>query len=122
MTEMRELVERGNIDLRAPEGQQRLMAGAGVRNQMYAQQIMALLTPAQRERVQDLNNGIPALRERLGIPEPGQQRGQQQAPRRPEFVPGEGSWRPGMPLGDSVPAAPPRGTFPRTTPPANPAN
>ena len=116
MNAMRDMVASGNIDFRTPEGRQQLQAQSAVRNQAFTQQITALLTPAQRDRLQELNAGAPALRERLGIAAPGQQgqgRGQQgQGGGRQGFVPGDGSWRPGQ--GGPAPApVQPRGTFPR---------
>ena len=94
---MRELIEEG-VNIRTPEGIERMRAINESISGKYSEQITALLTPAQRTRLNELTAEIPALRERLGIPEPGQPRqpqGQGQGPARIPFVPGEGSWQPG---------------------------
>ena len=116
------LIGGGNIDVRSPEGMARLRAEFEGLNERYTQQITALLTPQQRERVEGLTAAAPALRERLGIPAPGQQmeqRGQQQRgpqqQRPPDFIPGDGSWRPGQ---GAPPARGGQQRFPR---PAGPA-
>jgi len=105
--------------LRSPEAWERLRTASEARNKRFADQIQALLTPAQKAKADQLTAEIPALRERLGISAPGQQRGQQQrgGQQQPAFVPGEGSWRPGQGAGQGGNAPSPggqqRGNFPR---------
>ena len=56
------------------------------RNSKYADQIKAVLTDEQKKKAEDLTAGAETLREKLGLPAPGQrQQGQQgeQGQRRP---------------------------------------
>ena len=86
-------------------------------NARFAEQVRAILTPEQRAKVEKLTTETAALRERLGIPAPGQpqQRGQQpgQAPPGSGFVPGQGAWQPGQGTPTPVEGQPRRGSFPR---------
>ena len=84
------------------------------------EKITSLLTAEQRAKAEKLTAEAPALRERLGMPAPGerprreQQRGSGE--RDPGvYVPGEGSWRPGQGAPDRAPQPQlqRRGGFPR---------
>jgi len=88
------------------------------RNDRYAEQIRAILTPQQRARAERLTDAIPELRERLGMRNTGQtdehlrlrrasveetvrrhfEQQQEQGGAADIFVPGPDSWRPGMPI------------------------
>jgi len=85
----------------------------------FARQVRGLLTAEQRAKAERLTAEAPALRERLGMPTPGQPRGQQ-GQQRPTpgggFVPGQGAWQPGQGAPDRVAPEAPRGRggFPRS--------
>jgi len=84
----------------------------------FAQQVRSLLTAEQRAKAERLTTEAPALRERLGMPAPGQPRGQQ-GQQRPTpgggFIPGQGAWQPGQIAPERVaPETPRRGGFPRS--------
>ena len=83
--------------------------------------VRVVLKSEQITRLEKLTAEIPALREQLKMPDPAQRPSASQAQVRPQpsiqqpsgYVPGSGSWQPGMPL----PTAPPpveRGRFPRS--------
>jgi len=112
----------GIADPRSPEGRAEMQKRIEAANTKFAEQVRGILTPEQRAKAEKLTAEAPALREKLGLPAPGQppQRGQQQRPGQGPpgggFVPGPGDWRPGQ-GGPGAPAAPAggqrRGGFPR---------
>ena len=106
------------IDFRnmTPEEREKFRADTDVRNKKYTGQIIALLTPEQKAKGEKLTAETPALREKLGIPapgQPGQGRGGQGQGRREQQGPGDQSWRPGQTPPPGQGAPPPRGNFPR---------
>ena len=98
------------------EDREKIRTEAEARNKQFSEKITALLTPEQRAKAQKLTEEAPAVREKLGIPapgQPGQRVGQQRGGQQQGFVPGEGSWRPGQ--GGNAPnrgEEPRRGNFP----------
>ena len=88
-----------DYDLRSPEGRQKFQEDMAASNAKFAEQVKGILTPEQKAKAEKLTTGIPALRGRFGIPEPGQQGRQpgrqQEGQAPPAFAPGDGSWRPG---------------------------
>ena len=106
----------------SPEEREKFQADRESISKKYNDQITALLNPEQKEKADNLTKEAPALREKLGLPEPGPgpQRGQrgQGGPVGPAggYTPGEGSWRPGQTPPTSAPPAGEqrrRGGFPR---------
>ena len=115
MTALRE----SGADMRDPATWEGMRTDSDARTKKFADQIQALLTPEQKAKADQLTAGIPAVRERLGIPAPGQQqqgRGQQQGRQAPTYTPGAGSWRPGEGVPQQGGQPQQRGGFPR---PAN---
>ena len=108
-----------------PEEREKFRTDMEARNKKLSEQITALLTPEQKAKAEKLTAEAPALREKLGMPAPGQQRGQQRGQGGPGgqggYTPGADSWRPGQgaPPGGAAPQTPPsgqprRGGFPRS--------
>jgi Spy/CpxP family protein refolding chaperone len=106
-----------------PEEREKFRTDMEARNKKFSEQITALLTPEQKEKAGKLTADAPALREKLGIPAPGQpgQRGPQGRQNRGQgegpppggqYAPGADSWRPGQ---DTPPPSRPEGrrNFPR---------
>lgn len=108
---------REGFDFRnaTPEDWEKVRAANEALNKKYAGQITAILTPEQKAKVEKLTAGIPALREKLGIPAPGQPGGRREQQRgREQYTPGDGSWRPGQgATGNASPTPPRQGNFPR---------
>jgi Spy/CpxP family protein refolding chaperone len=100
LVEARQMPNFQGVDMTTPEGRERMRTEMEAANARFAEQIRALLTPEQRAKAERLTTETAALRERIGIPAPGQpqQRGQQpgQAPPGSGFVPGQGAWQPGQ--------------------------
>ena len=119
--ESRELFEKmrqdPNFDFRNPESQEKIRAANEELNKKYAEQVKAVLTPEQKAKAEKLTAEVPALREKLGIPAPGQGRQQQRRGQGDVYAPNEGSWRPGQQQPQGPPPGgerqPPRGAFPR---------
>ena len=108
----------GEVNWRDQAERERFQADMAARGARFAEQVKAILTPEQRAKADRLTAEAPALRERLGVPAPGQPRGQQGQQGRQQapgggFVPGQGSWRPGQDVPDAPPPSPRRGNFPR---------
>jgi Spy/CpxP family protein refolding chaperone len=102
------------------EEQEKMRAGMEERGKKYAEQIKAILTPEQQAKAERLTTEAPALREKLGIPAPGQRGAQQgqrgrQGQQGPTYTPGADSWQPGRPVPNASPAQDGRrpGNFPR---------
>jgi len=93
----------GGQQLTQEERQARLVA-ARERNTKANDEILALLTAAQKAKIEELKAGAPALRTALGIgqrqPGAGAQPGAGERQPRGEggagFQPGQGSWQPGQ--------------------------
>ena len=106
-----------------PEEREKMRTDNEARAKKYAEQIATLLTPEQKAKADKLTAGADALREKLGMPAPGQrggqqgqQRGQQgrQGGQQGGYVPGANSWRPGQEVPNAPPPQPNRpGNFPR---------
>lgn len=87
------------------EERDKFRADMETRNKKFADQITAILTPGQKEKAEKLTAEAPALREKLGLPEPGQgntqrqrpQGGGGQSPAGGGYIPGANSWQPGQP-------------------------
>jgi len=97
---------QGGFDFRnaSQEEREKFRADMEARNKKFADQITALLTPEQKAKAEKLTADAPALREKLGLPEPGQGGGQRQRPQggggqgpAGGYVPGAGAWQPGQP-------------------------
>ena len=101
----------------SPEEREKFGNDMRDRTQRFAVQISNLLTPEQKAKADKLNAEAPALREKLGMPAPGQGRGQQSGQGGPSYLPGANSWRPGQgapPSTDTPPSQPRRSSgFPR---------
>jgi Spy/CpxP family protein refolding chaperone len=102
-----------NFDWRnaTPEEREKMRSDAETRTKRYADLIKALLTPEQKAKAEKLTAAAPELREKLGIPAPGQRgqggRAQGQQPGQP-YVPGAGAWRPGQGAPDTGDTPPQR--------------
>jgi len=93
------------------EEREKFRADNEARGKTYSDQIKAVLTAEQREKAERLIAGATELREKLGIPQPGQGRGPErgqdqgrgQRPRQDgsDYRPGDGSWRPGQDVPNS---------------------
>ena len=104
------------VDFRnmTPEQRDKMFADGQARDKQFTDRITALLTSEQKAKMEKLTNEAPALRQKLGMPEPGQfgqQRGQQGGPRGPQG-PNANSWRPGREMPGTPPPNRP-GSFPR---------
>jgi Spy/CpxP family protein refolding chaperone len=113
---MEEVRQDSSIDLRTPEGREKSRALREERTKKYNEQITALLTPEQKAKGEKLTAGIPALREKLGIFAPGQQRQRGQQPGRAQgdgYAPGAQSWQPGQALPNGSASPRREGSFPR---------
>lgn len=94
-----------------PEQRQKFGTDNAERTKKYRDQISAILTPEQKGKAEKLSAEAPALREKLGMPAPGQMgQGQRRGQGPPSgdgqpYTPGAGSWRPGqgVPGGDASP-------------------
>jgi len=106
-----------------PEQREKFRSDNEGRTKKYTDQIKALLTAEQKGKAEKLSTDAPALREKLGMPAPGQmgqRRGQQggQSGSQP-YTPGANSWRPGQEVPGAADTAPSpqrtrqRGGFPR---------
>ena len=118
LAEERPRMNPGDYDLRDPEGQRRFRADMEAANARFAEQVRGILTAEQRAKAERLTAEAPTLRERLGIPAPGQpqqQRGQQQRQTVPGsgFVPGSGAWQPGSTPSDAPGGGQRQSRFPR---------
>ena len=72
MALMEEMRQDPNFDFRNPETQAKIRAANEELSKKYADQIKVLLTAEQRATAERLTAAAPALREKLGIPAPGQ--------------------------------------------------
>ena len=89
----------GEIDWRDQASREKFREELETRNARFTEQVKGILTSEQTAKAEKLTSESSALRERLGIPEPGQPRGQQgrqQGERAPGYVPGDRSWQPGQ--------------------------
>jgi len=110
---------REGFDFRnaTPEDWEKIRVANEALNKKYAGQITAILTPEQKAKAEKLTAGAPALREKLGIPAPGQPGGRQRGQEgqgREQYTPGDRSWRPGQGAPNDPPPPPRQGNFPRS--------
>ena len=106
------------VDFRnmTPEDRSKMFADGQARDKQFTDKIVALLTPEQKAKAEKLTVAAPELRQKLGMPEPGQgpgqQRGRQEGSRGPQG-PGANSWRPGQEMPNTPSSPNRRGNFPR---------
>jgi hypothetical protein len=118
------------VDFRNQEAREKFNADREARAKKFTEDIKAHLTSEQKAKAEKLTAAAPELREKLGLPAPGQrliqsgsgqERGQRGGPGGRTYTPGADSWRPGDPVPGAAPPPPSdgnrqnrqRGSFPR---------
>ena len=117
-TENRSIMQGFDRRNATPEEWEKFRTEMEARNKKYTEQVAALLTPEQKAKAEKLTAEAPALREKLGIPAPGQPgqrvQGQQRGQQGGGYAPGAQSWRPGQDVPNTPSQQPSRpGNFPR---------
>ena len=120
-TETRNVMQRTDFRNASQEDRDKLRADGETRAKKYGDQIKAVLTAEQKAKAEKLTAGVAELREKLGLPAPGQpgQRGgqgqgrQRQGGQSDDYTPGSQSWQPGQGAPNAPPPPGNRPRFPR---------